>query len=107
MAKRQFEILRELDATRITELRQRGDFFWVDLATRGGPSATQIAEVFGLDPLATETLEKFHGTGAPARKIHVDEDLIVFAFWCSATPESERHADHPLDLLRVNVVLHG
>jgi magnesium transporter len=107
MAKRQFEILRELDAERIAQLRRSGEFFWVDLATRGGPSPAEIAQVFGLDRLATETLESFHTTGAPARKIHVDEDLIVFPFWCSATPESERHAEHPLNLLRVNVVLHG
>ena len=31
----------------------------------------------------------------------------MFPFWCSATPESERRADQPLVLLRVNVVLHG
>jgi magnesium transporter len=107
MAERRFETLRELDPARITELRNRGEFFWVDLATRGGPSAEEIATVFGLDRTAAETLGSFRPGGAPARKIHVDEDLIVFPFWCSANPENERRANQPLVLLRVNVVLHG
>jgi magnesium transporter len=107
MAERPFEILRELDRARIAELRKRGEFFWIDLATHGGPSAEEIADVFGLDRAASETLQGFHTGGAPVRKIHVDADLIVFPFWCSATPESERHAANPLELLRVNVVLHG
>jgi magnesium transporter len=107
MAERPFETLRELDPARIAELRKRGEFFWVDLATHGGPSAEEIAAVFGLDRKAAETLASFRPGGAPARKIHVDQDLIVFPFWCSATSESERRADQPLVLLRVNVVLHG
>jgi magnesium transporter len=107
MAKRQFEMLRELDPARIAELRKRGDFFWVDIATRDGPSCREIAEVLGLSEPAAAALENFHTGGAPARKIYLELDLIVFPFWCSATPESERHAEHPLDLLRVNIALHG
>ena len=37
MAERRFETLRELDPARIAELRKRGEFFWVDLATRERP----------------------------------------------------------------------
>ncbi|MFL5870557.1 MAG: magnesium transporter CorA family protein [Solirubrobacterales bacterium] len=107
MAERQFEIMRELDSARIAELRRSGDFFWVDVATHDGPSCREIADAFGLSDSAAEALENFHTAGAPARKIHVEKDLIVFPFWCSATPESERHPERPLDLLRVNVVLHG
>jgi magnesium transporter len=107
MAERRFEILRDLDQARIAELRRRGEFFWVDLATHDGPSPEEIAAVFGLDRAAVETLESFRTGGAPARKIHVDAELIVFPFWSSATPESRRRADHPLELERVNVVLHG
>jgi magnesium transporter len=107
MAERRFEILRDLDQARIAELRRRGEFFWVDLATHDGPSSEEIAAVLGLDRAAVESLESFRVGGAPARKIHVAADLIVFPFWCSATPERRRHAAHPLELVRVNVVLHG
>src|SRR5262245_7798150 len=107
MAERRFEILSELDPARIADLRRRGDFFWLDLATHEGPSCREISQALGLSDAAAGALENFHVGGAPARKIYLEKDLIVFPFWCTATPESERHAEHPLDLLRVNVVLHG
>jgi magnesium transporter len=103
----EIEILREFDAERIAELRKRGRFFWVDLATRDGATAQQIAAAFELSPETVAALQNFRTGGAPVRKLHVERDLIVFPFWCSATPATAHHSDHPLELLRVNVLLHG
>jgi magnesium transporter len=99
----EIEILREFDAQRIAELRKRGRFFWVDLATRDGVTAEQIAAAFELSPETAAALQNFRTGGAPVRKLHVEQDLIVFPFWCSATPRG----GHALELFRVNVLLHG
>jgi magnesium transporter len=107
MADEPIEILREFDAERIAALRKRGRFFWVDLAARGGATAEQIATAFEVSAATAEALQSFRTGGAPARKLHVEQDLIVFPFWCSATPASAAHTQHPLELVRVNVLLHG
>jgi magnesium transporter len=47
--------------------------------------------------------------GSPARRVHVEEELVVFPFWCSANPEPRdpRAGGESLRLFRVNVCLHG
>jgi magnesium transporter len=99
----EIEILREFDAQRIGELRRRGTFFWVDLATKDGVTAEQIAATFEVSAETAAALQSFRSGGAPVRKLHVEKDLIVFPFWCSATPSG----GHVLELFRVNVLLHG
>ena len=117
MGRSDVSILRGLDRSEIARLRQprdffrlrdQGEFFWTDLAAAGGPPAAEVAAAFGLSEAATTTLFDFAERGSPARRIHVEEELIVFACWCAATPEPESlgGADS-LGLFRVNVCLHG
>ena len=112
-------IMRELDRERIARLRrgrdllglrEQGRFFWVDLSVDGGPSPEEVADAFALPEGACKTLYDFAEGGSPALRVHVEEELIVFAFWCSGNPEpraDEAPGAESLDLFRVNVCLHG
>jgi magnesium transporter len=108
MAAREVPIMRGLEPEKIAGLRKDGEFFWADLGLEEGPTENGVAAAFGLSPGALRTLFDFEPGGSPARRLHVEEDLVVFAFWCSATPEPPPlgGADS-LELFRVNVCLHG
>jgi magnesium transporter len=105
----QVAITRELEPAEIARKRKAGEFFWADLAHEGGPAPEQVADAFGLSERALRTLFDFDVGGSPTRRVHVEEKLIVFAFWCSADPEpADPHTGgESLRLFRVNVCLHG
>ena len=102
-------IVRGLEPGEISRLREAGEFLWTDLAREDGPAPEDVASAFGLSKGALRTLFDFDVGGSPARRIHVEEKLIVFAFWCSADPEpaDPRAGGESLRLFRVNVCLHG
>jgi magnesium transporter len=108
MASREVPIMRGLEPEQVTGLRKEGKFFWTDLGLEGGPSAEDVSTAFGLSQPALRTLFDFEPGGSPVRRLHVEEDLVVFAFWCSATPEPPALGGaESLGLFRVNVCLHG
>jgi magnesium transporter len=109
MGSHQVPISRELEPAEIGRLREAGEFFWADLAAEAGPPSEQVAAAFGLSEGARRTLFDFEEGGSPARRIHVEETLVVFAFWCSADPEpaDALGGGESLRLFRVNVCLHG
>jgi magnesium transporter len=100
------EILRDFDRARIDRMRQSGEFFWADLDD--SPSPKEIVDAFGIEPDAVAVLTDLSHTASPARRLHVESDLIVFAFSCATNPEAPA-ADPTasLGLERVNVVVHG
>jgi len=108
MASREVPIMRGLEPHDIARLRKAGEFFWTDLGLQDGPPADEVGAAFGLSEPALRTLFDFEPGGSPVRRLHVEEDLVVFAFWCSATPEPPPLGGaESLGLFRVNVCLHG
>ncbi len=108
MGTHRIEILRDCDAAKITSLRGKREFFWADLAVAGGPTVEQIATAFELPEGAAQALINFEPGGSPARRIHVEADLLVFPFWCAANPDAAGVGDaDALGIFRVNVLLHG
>ena len=98
------------DSAEVAEHRSRNEFFWADLGLADGIGAADIAQAFGVSEAAARKLESFQPGGAPAHRMHVEGDLIVFPFWCDAGPEGfgdGREEDQVLRLVRVNVLLHG
>jgi magnesium transporter len=51
--------LTELDEDEITALRDRGEFFWLDLRNADEATATGVGELFALDELAMEDSREF------------------------------------------------
>jgi magnesium transporter len=108
MGTRQIAILRELDADQIERLRKQDEFFWIDLDLAGEVTVERIAEVFGIDEGAAETLGNFARATSPAHKMHVDGDLIVFRYWCIGLPDAEVPGGiEAIEPFQVNVLLHG
>ena len=103
MGSGQIEVLRAADAERLGGLRKTGEFFWLDLAIADVPDPGALARALEVSDSAIEAVTSPPTTGAPARKIHVESELIAFPFWC-AIPDRRGHG---FDLARVNVLLHG
>ena len=105
---RNVPIMRTLEPEQIARLRKEGEFSWTDVALEGGPEPERVREAFGLSQEALRTLCNFDLGGSPVSRFHVEEDLVVFAFWCSATPEPPPLGGaESLGLFRANVCLHG
>src|SRR6476659_8723353 len=99
--------MRVLDAEHVNRMRAEGGFFWADLDLES-TTIDEIAKVFGLDEGAADAAGSFRRDVAPARKFHVDADLIVFCFWSAGTPEAGPLGGiDAIDPFEVNVVLHG
>jgi magnesium transporter len=108
MTEKQFPILHQCDAGEIRSLRESGRFFWVDLSRAEGPPPEEVAHTFGLSEAARDVLFDFDPSAPPARRGRVEEELIVFAFWCAATPTPRAtEGAEALGLFRVNVCVHG
>jgi magnesium transporter len=53
-------VLDHVDADRIRELCQSGEFFWLDLEAPTDEQIDELAEIFDLPPLAVEDSREFH-----------------------------------------------
>jgi magnesium transporter len=105
-----------LDGLDRDEIRERlgrrwgpREFFWVDLTVPGEASMEDVADAFGLDDDAAVALGTFGRReiahrDAP-RRVHIDDEHVVFPFWCVANPEAGIGED--LRLIEVNVLVHG
>lgn len=110
MTAKLISILRSCDEAKIAELCARGEFFWADLALADGVAPTDISRSFGVSEAAAQKFVDLHADGAPAHRMHVEDDLIVFPFWCDAgasAADEEGDGNESLHLLRVDVLLHG
>ena len=52
-------VLDALDRDLISELRRRGDFFWLDLEAPAPAEVDALGEIFGFDPFAIEDTKEF------------------------------------------------
>jgi Mg2+ and Co2+ transporter CorA len=101
-------IMRMLEAERVARMRAAGEFFWADLDLAHEGALEAIAEAFGIDEGAAAALGEFRRATSPARKVHVDDDLIVFRFWCIGRPDAGVQGGiDVIDPFQVNVALHG
>jgi Mg2+ and Co2+ transporter CorA len=104
---RRISILRTYDEARIAQLREAGEFFWADLALSEADEH-QIARAFGLSEEAARALGDLALGAATARRIHVEEDLVVFPFWCASNTEPTPEDDGArIGIFPVKVLIHG
>jgi magnesium transporter len=69
-------VLQSLDREEIARLRERNEFFWLDLVAPSDDDLTQLGELFGLHPLAVEDSIKFNQR--PKLDDYADHILLVF-----------------------------
>jgi magnesium transporter len=70
-------VLTALDRDSISELRQRDEFFWLDLESPSDADLDGLRELFGLHPLVLEDLHKFD----QRPKLDDYEDYVVVVFY--------------------------
>ena len=106
-------ILPEFDAGAIKQRLDRHEFFWADLAVPQEASFDEIAAAFSLDAEAVAALKLFgpppqRQNGAPQRRVHVDDEHVVFPFWCMWRPDAPLDGRRgAVEMFEVKVVLHG
>jgi magnesium transporter len=105
-----FHSLGQSEVDHIAELRNRGEFFWIDLTIPAADEAAlrKAAEVLGIHGPALVALRDFDPRRAITHKFHSDSQHVVFPFFCIRRPDapiSDRmSATAPLE---VHVLVHG
>jgi len=52
------EVLDRIDRTKIDALRERGEYFWLDLVGAGAPELEELEQTFGLHPLVMDDMRE-------------------------------------------------
>lgn len=86
-------ILDRIDESLIAELRDRHEFFWLDLAAPTAAQVQDLGTLLGLHPLAVEDSVKFGQR--PKLDTYGDTALLVLEGGVEAEPEDEN--PHPLE----------
>src|SRR3954452_21117886 len=71
------EVLERVDPDRLAELRERDEFFWLDLTDPGPEDVKALGEVLGLHPVAIEDTIEF----GQRPKLDSYGDRVLFVFY--------------------------
>jgi magnesium transporter len=82
------EVLTALDAGRIAELRERGEYFWLDLVLPTVDEVDALGQLLGLHPVAVEDTREF----GQRPKVDVYEDSVLLVFYAARL----RSGEHPM-----------
>jgi magnesium transporter len=92
---------------RIATLRERGDFFWIDLCVDGA-SRDELGAALGVPAGALRPLLDFERGERPSRRFSADRQQVVFPFHCYIETEPDEGQDTlGLQAIEVNVLVHG
>jgi magnesium transporter len=92
---------------RIAALRERGEFFWIDLCVSEG-SRDDLAAALGIPAGALRPLLDFDRGERPSRRFSADRQQVVFPFHCYLEAGSAEGEDAAgLYAIEVNVLVHG
>src|SRR5919204_1164744 len=91
------EVLTSLDRERISELRARDTFFWLDLVEPSQETIASFAEVFDFHPIAVE--DTLHFGQRPKLDEYGDYALLVYY--------GVRRGERGAEPVEVHLFLHG
>ena len=91
------EVLDRIDRAKIDALRERGEYFWLDLVGAGAPELEELEQIFGLHPLV---MDDMHERGQRP-KLDDYEGYVLLVFY-----GAERAADD-VELIEVECVISG
>jgi magnesium transporter len=95
------KVLETVDRDRLAELRERDEFFWLDLTEPTAADLKAVAEILGLHPVALEDTIEF----GQRPKLDVYGDHVLFVFY------SVRHApaesETPAEPVEVHIYISG
>jgi magnesium transporter len=90
---------------RITTLRTRGAFFWIDVSL-SGTSRDDLADSLGVPDKALDMLLDFGADSSSTRRFLSDGQHVVFSFWCFLGA-SGAGSSEPLQPIEVHVLISG
>ena len=71
------QVLTQVDRSRIAALRERGEFFWLDLHEPAAEAFATVGDMLGLHPMAMEDTREF----AQRPKVDVYESHVLVVFY--------------------------
>jgi magnesium transporter len=90
------QVLTELDRDRIEALRDRDEFFWLDLTSPSDAELDAAGELLGLHPLALEDTREF----GQRPKLDRYPEAVLLVFWSARVAE-------PVELVEVHLHISG
>jgi magnesium transporter len=100
VASRSVHVLTEVDPERITELRERDEFFWIDLSAPSDEDVERLGQALDLHPVALEDTREF----GQRPKIDPYGDHLLLVFFTGRTTDDPAWPAEPLE---VHVYLAG
>ena len=94
------------DAKRIEALRERGEFFWLDLDL-DSPGAERLGELLPIPDYAMDLLRGFGSADSIFSQTYADEDLVVFPFSCIGDPAAPPLGPDGMQPQEVHVLVTG
>jgi len=95
------EVLETVDRARLTELRERDEFFWLDLSDPSAEEILPLGDVLGLHPVALEDTVEFN----QRPKLDSYGDHLLFVFYTVRRCRDESEA--PFEAVEIHIYISG
>ncbi|MDP9187709.1 MAG: magnesium transporter CorA, partial [Actinomycetota bacterium] len=93
------EVLETVDRKRVAALRERDEFFWLDLTSPSPADVETVGEVLGLHPVALEDTTEF----GQRPKLDLYGDHLLFVFYTVRRSSGEA----PVEPVEIHVYISG
>jgi magnesium transporter len=95
------EVLETVDRVRLAALRERDEFFWLDLSEPPAQDLQALGEILGLHPVALEDSVEFH----QRPKLDAYGDHVLFVFY--TVRRGRNSGEAPFEPVEVHVYISG
>jgi magnesium transporter len=95
------EVLETVDRARLTELRRRDEFFWLDLSEPSAEEIVPLGDILGLHPVALEDTVEFN----QRPKLDSYGDHLLFVFYTVRRCRDQEEA--PFEAVEIHIYISG
>jgi len=95
------QVLETVDRDRLSDLRERDEFFWLDLSSPSSEDLESVAEVLGLHPVALEDTNEF----GQRPKLDLYGDHLLFVFY--TVRRGRNSGEAPVEPIEIHVYIAG